>query len=81
MNNMTPSSIEDINEDIKGVYGDIPTICNNINTLISVLNEIPNSDVAFAVRDLVNSAIGVITTTHVDRVWHVPNKLNEFFME
>ena len=46
---------------------------------IAVLNEIPNSDVAFAVRDLVNSAIGVITTTHVDRVWHVPNKLNEFF--
>ena len=46
---------------------------------IAVLNEIPNSDVAFAVRDLVNSAIGVITTTHVDRIWHVPNKLNEFF--
>lgn len=46
---------------------------------IAVLNEIPNSDVAFAVRDLVNSAVGVITTTHVDRVWHVPNKLNEFF--
>lgn len=46
---------------------------------IAVLNEIPNSEVAFAVRDLVNSAVGVITTTHVDRVWHVPNKLNEFF--
>ena len=46
---------------------------------IAVLNEIPNSEVAFAVRDLVNSAIGVITTTHVDRVWHVPNKLHEFF--
>ncbi len=46
---------------------------------IAVLNEIPNAEVAFAVRDLVNSAIGVITTTHVDRIWHVPNKLNEFF--
>lgn len=46
---------------------------------IAVLNEIPNAEVAFAVRDLVNSAIGVITTTHVDRVWHVPNKLYEFF--
>ena len=44
MNNMTPSSIEDINEDIRGVYGDIPTICNNLNTLISVLNEIPKTD-------------------------------------
>lgn len=46
---------------------------------IAVLNEIPNAEVAFAVRDLVNSAIGVITTTHVNRVWHLPNKLNEFF--
>lgn len=46
---------------------------------IAVLNEIPNAEVAFAVRDLVNSAIGVITTTHVDRVWHTPNKLSEFF--
>lgn len=46
---------------------------------IAVLNEIPNADIAFAVRDLVNSAIGVITTTHVDRVWHAPNKLWEFF--
>lgn len=46
---------------------------------IAVLNEIPNAEVAFAVRDLVNSAIGVITTTHIDRLWHAPNKLNEFF--
>lgn len=46
---------------------------------IAVINEIPNSDVAFAVRDLVNSAIGVVTTTHIDRIWHVPNKLWEFF--
>lgn len=46
---------------------------------IAMLNEIPNAEVAFAVRDLVNSAIGVITTTHIDRVWHVPYKLNEFF--
>lgn len=46
---------------------------------IAVINEIPNADVAFAVRDLVNSAIGVITTTHINRVWHAPNKLWEFF--
>ena len=46
---------------------------------IAVLNEIPNAEVAFAVRDLVNSAIGVITTTHINRLWHLPNKLREFF--
>ena len=44
-----------------------------------MLNEIPNAEVAFAVRDLVNSAIGVITTTHITRIWHLPNKLHEFF--
>ena len=48
---------------------------------IAVLNEIPNSEVAFAVRDLVNSAICVITTTHIDRLWHLPYKLREFFGE
>lgn len=48
---------------------------------LALLNEIPNKQVAFAVRDLVNSAIGVITTTHVNRIWHVPNKLDEFFGE
>lgn len=46
---------------------------------IAVLNEIPDADVAFAVRDLVNSSIGVITTTHINRVWNLPNKLREFF--
>lgn len=46
---------------------------------IAMLNEIPNADVAFAVRDLVNSAICVITTTHINRVWHLPNKMREFF--
>lgn len=46
---------------------------------IAILNEIPNAEVAFAVRDLVNSAIGVITTTHLNRVWHLPLKLREFF--
>lgn len=46
---------------------------------IAIINEIPDADVAFAVRDLVNSAIGVITTMHVSRVWHTPDKLNEFY--
>ncbi len=65
--------------------GDIGLLLNHMKMAkkfdidIALLNEIPNAEVAFAVRDLVNSAIGVITTTHVDRVWHAPNKLNEFF--
>lgn len=65
--------------------GDITLLLNHMKMAkkfdidIAVLNEIPNAEVAFAVRDLVNSAIGVITTTHIDRIWHAPNKLNEFF--
>lgn len=46
---------------------------------IAVLNEIPNQEVAFSVRDLINSAIGVITTTHLNRVWHIPYKLEELY--
>ena len=46
---------------------------------LAIMNEIPNKEVAFAVRDLVNSAIGVLTTTHLDRAWHLPYKLREFY--
>lgn len=66
-------------------YGDIEvlehlmTIAKKEDIDIAVLNEIPNAEVAFAVRDLVNSAIGVITTTHLSRAWHLPYKLQEFF--
>lgn len=48
---------------------------------ICFINEIPSKDVAFAVRDLVNSSVGVITTMHVDRLWHLPYKLKEYYGE
>lgn len=47
---------------------------------IAYINELPNKDVAFAVQDLANSSIHVITTTHVDRVWHLPYKLREYYV-
>ena len=65
--------------------GDIDTLKNYLRLAkkldidLAVLNEIPNAEVAFAVRDLVNSSIGVMTTTHVDRVWNTPGKLHEFY--
>lgn len=43
------------------------------------LNEIPSKDVAFAVKDLVNSSIGVITTIHLDRLWDLPFRLYEYY--
>lgn len=46
---------------------------------VAFINEIPNKEVAFAVQDLVNSSIFVITTMHVDRIWHLPYKLREYY--
>lgn len=48
---------------------------------VAFLNEIPSPEVAFAVKDLVNSSIHVITTIHMDRIWHLPYKLNEYYGE
>lgn len=45
------------------------------------LNEIPNAEVAFGVRDLVNSSIHTLTTWHMNRIWHAPHKLFEYFGE
>lgn len=46
---------------------------------LAIINEIPDNSIAFGVRDLVNSSIGVLTTTHLDRVWYFPHKLKEYF--
>lgn len=46
-----------------------------------MLNEIPNAETAFGVRDLVNSSIHTLTTWHMNRIWHLPHKLFEFYGE
>ena len=46
-----------------------------------LLNEIPNAEVAFGVRDLTNSSIHTMTTWHMNRLWHLPHKLFEYFGE
>jgi type II secretory ATPase GspE/PulE/Tfp pilus assembly ATPase PilB-like protein len=46
-----------------------------------LINEIPNAEVAFGVRDLVNSSIHTMTTWHMNRLWHLPHKLFEYFGE
>lgn len=48
---------------------------------IAFINEIPSKETAFAVRDLVNSAVYVLTTMHINRIWHLPHKLYEFYGE
>ena len=44
-------------------------------------HEIPDKSIVFGIQDLVNSSIGVITTTHLDRIWNLPYKLKEYFGE
>lgn len=46
---------------------------------VAFLNEIPNKEVAFAIQDLVNSSIHVITTMHLDRLWLLPYRLKEYY--
>lgn len=46
---------------------------------IAYLNEIPNKEVAFAIRDLANSSVHVVTTMHMNRIWHLPYKLKEYY--
>lgn len=46
---------------------------------IAFINEIPDKQVAFAVQDLVNSSVHVITTLHIHRLWHLPYKLREYY--
>lgn len=48
---------------------------------VAFLNELPTKEVALAVRDLVNSSVGVITTIHLDRIWHLPYRLKEYYGE
>lgn len=67
--------------------GDIPSLTTLMSRAkkmaidVALLNEIPSRDIAFAVKDLVNSAIGVITTLHLDRIWFLPYKMEEYFGE
>lgn len=46
---------------------------------VALLNEIPKASVAEGVYDLVNSSIGVFSTFHINRIWHLPYKLEEYF--
>lgn len=46
---------------------------------VAFVGEIPSTDVALAVRDLVVSSVHVLTTFHINRVWHLPHKLHEFY--
>ena len=43
------------------------------------VNEVPTKGVALAVQDLANSSVGVITTFHLNRLWDLPYRLEEYY--
>lgn len=49
------------------------------NLDVAFLNEIPDKDTAQAVRTLATASIHVLTTFHIDRIWHLFRKLYEFY--
>ena len=67
--------------------GDVNVLLNAVRPAkkqdvnVAYLNELPNKEVAFAVQDLVNSSIYVLTTMHMDRLWHLPYKLKNYYGE
>lgn len=67
--------------------GDFEKLMNAVRIMkkqdvnVVFLNEVPDKSVAIAVNDLVNTGLQVVTTTHVNRIWHVPHKLYEFYGE
>lgn len=67
--------------DEPGYLEDAIRLAKKQDVNIAFLNEIPNKNVAFGVQDLVNSSIHVITTLHIDRIWHLPYKLFEYYGE
>lgn len=69
-------------------YGDSTDKLVNLTRLakkqdidVVFINEIPDKRVAFAVQELANSSMHVITTLHIDRLYHLPHKLFEFYGE
>lgn len=56
-------------------------LCKKQDVNVAFLNEIPNKEVAFAVQDIVNSSVHVITTMHLHRLYLIPYRLKEYYGE
>lgn len=55
--------------------------CKKHDLNVAHINELPNKDVADSVYDLVNSSVAVLTTFHINRIWHLCYKIKEYFQE
>lgn len=55
--------------------------CKKHDLNVAHINELPNKEVADSVYDLVNSSVAVLTTFHINRIWHLCYKIKEYFQE
>lgn len=55
--------------------------CKKHDLNVAHINELPNKDVADSIYDLVNSSVAVLTTFHINRIWHLCYKIKEYFQE
>lgn len=46
---------------------------------VALIGEISEASTALGAYDLVNSSVGVFSTFHITRIWHLPYKLEEYF--
>lgn len=46
---------------------------------VILMSELPDVEVANEAKDLVNSSVHVMTTMHINRIWHLPYKIEQFF--
>lgn len=67
--------------DNKDVLSDYIELAKKEDIDMVIINEIPHKTVAPAIVDLVNSSIGVMTTLHINRIWHLPYKLKNYLGE
>jgi len=58
---------------------DLCSSCKKLDLDVALVNEVPDRRVADAIYDLVNSSIGLFTTMHINRIWHLCYKLSEYF--
>lgn len=53
--------------------------CKKLDLDVALVNEVPSKTIASSIYDLLNSSIGVFTTFHINRIWHLCYKLDEYF--
>lgn len=71
--------------DSKDYNGDIDTLVNEVTLMkkkdvdIAYVSEIPNKQVAIELKDLIVTNVHVLVTTHLNRCWDIPNKLEGLY--